>query len=53
MRMNRQGFSLIETVLYIGLLAVLIPSFMVMIFGFVQKSDVVDLTIRMEAMTAS
>lgn len=46
--MNRKGFSLIEMVLYIGLLAVLLPSLATITLGFVQKSDTVDLVIRME-----
>jgi hypothetical protein len=50
--MNRKGFSLIETVLYIGLLAILLPSFVLVTLGFVQKSEVVDPKIRMEEKAA-
>ncbi|NQV90418.1 hypothetical protein HQ487_03355 [Candidatus Uhrbacteria bacterium] len=50
--MNRKGFSLIETVLYIGLLAILLPSFVMVTLGFVQKSEVVDPKIRMEEKVA-
>lgn len=50
--MNKKGFSLVETVLYIGLLAVLLPSFVTVTLGFVQKSDAVDPVIRMESKAA-
>lgn len=50
--MDRKGFSLIETVLYIGLLAVLLPSLATVTLGFVQKSDAVDPVIRMEGKAA-
>lgn len=46
--MMRSGFSLIETVLYIGLLAILVPSFVMVTLGYVQKSETVDPRIRME-----
>jgi len=46
--MNTKGFSLIETVLYLGLFSILIPSFLLMTLGFVQKSDVIDVRVRME-----
>ncbi|MCR4314420.1 MAG: hypothetical protein NUV84_04205 [Candidatus Uhrbacteria bacterium] len=50
--MNTRGFNLIETVLYIGLLAVLVPSFVTITLGFIQKSDAVDPVIRMEQKAA-
>lgn len=50
--MNRKGFSLIETVLYIGLLAILLPSLVTVTLGFVQKSDAVDPVLRMESKAA-
>lgn len=50
--MKRKGFSLIETVLYIGLLAILLPSFVMVTLGYVQKSESVDPKIRMEEKVA-
>jgi len=46
--MYYRGFSLIETVLYIGLLAILVPSFLIVTLGFIQKSEAVDPRVRME-----
>lgn len=46
--MKRCGFSLIETVLYIGLLALILPSFVLFTLGFLQKNNDVDMRIRME-----
>jgi len=50
--MNDRGFNLIETVLYIGLLAVLVPTFIGVTLGFLQKSDAVDPRVRMEEKAA-
>jgi len=50
--MKSKGFSLIETVLYIGLLAILLPSFVMVTLGYIQKSESVDPKIRMEEKAA-
>src|SRR3989339_1236191 len=50
--MNQKGFSLFETVLYIGIFAILIPSFMGIILGFVQKSQAIDMRVRLEEKAA-
>lgn len=51
--MRLRGFSLIETVLYIGLLAVLMPTFVIVTLGYIQKSDIVNPRIRMEENAAT
>ena len=50
--MSKRGFSLIETVLYIGLLAILVPSFILITLGYLEKSETVDPRIRMEEKAA-
>ncbi len=51
--MNQKGFSLFETVIYIGIFAILIPSFMGIILGFVQKSQAIEMRIRLEEKAAT
>lgn len=51
--MRLRGFSLIETILYIGLLAVLMPTFVIVTLGYIQKSDMVNPRIRMEEKAAT
>ncbi|TAL50701.1 hypothetical protein EPN81_02110 [Patescibacteria group bacterium] len=50
--MMAKGFSLIETVLYIGLLAILVPSFTFVTLGYLEKSESIGLRIRMEERVA-
>ncbi len=46
--MNLRGFSLLETVIYIGLLSLLLTSTVVFSLGLLQKVDVIDSRVRME-----
>lgn len=48
MFMNAKGFTLLETIVYIAIFALLIPSFMSIILGFVQKSHAIEMRVRLE-----
>ncbi|NQV89281.1 MAG: hypothetical protein HQ488_03095 [Parcubacteria group bacterium] len=50
--MNLKGFSLLETVIYIGLLSLLLSSTVVFSLGLLQKVDVIDSRVRMEEKAA-
>ena len=50
--MFTRGFSLLETVLYMGLLAIILPPMMLFTLGFLQKSSDIDMRIRMEQKAA-
>lgn len=47
-KQKRQGFSLLETVIYIGLLAIVLPVFVGFLIGVLGKYDSLDSRIRME-----
>jgi type II secretory pathway component PulJ len=50
--MNRSGFSLIETILYIGLLAMVMTGTVLFSIGLVQKMRIIDPRVRMEEKAA-
>jgi type II secretory pathway component PulJ len=50
--MNQSGFSLIETILYIGLLAMVMTGTVLFSIGLVQKMRIIDPRVRMEEKAA-
>jgi hypothetical protein len=50
--MNLKGFSLLETVIYIGLLSILLSSTVVFSLGLLQKVDVIDTRVRLDEKAA-
>ena len=50
---NQKGFSLVETIIYIGILAVVLPAMVLLLIGMTEQTQLIDTRARIEQRAAT